>query len=210
MRRNSAHWKPAVFAASPAATPCSTRSASTKAGELFGVFVQRTVGDKLEIAMAERAIQRGAGQAEQTFVLFDGRRYEGVPGTPTWRVIEFKEHGITVRLPDLKRAKSKEELQADGRAVASEQPRDRAELAWRTAVPVMAVVLMVLAVPLAKLRPRQGRFARVGTRRAGLFHLFEPAGGRAGLDRERIAGRAVRPLVGAPACRCDRGLAAVA
>ena len=55
-------------------------------GELFGVFVQRNVGDKLEIAMAERAVQRGAGQAEQTFVLFDGRRYEGVPGTPTWRV----------------------------------------------------------------------------------------------------------------------------
>ena len=26
----------------------------------------------------------------------------------------------------------------------------------------MAAVLMVLAVPLAKLRPRQGRFARVG------------------------------------------------
>ena len=63
-------------------------------GELFGVFVQRNVGDKLEIAMAERAVQRGAGQAEQTFVLFDGRRYEGVPGTPTWRVIEFREHGI--------------------------------------------------------------------------------------------------------------------
>jgi lipopolysaccharide export system permease protein len=26
----------------------------------------------------------------------------------------------------------------------------------------MAVVLMILAVPLARLRPRQGRFARVG------------------------------------------------
>ncbi len=131
-------------------------------GELFGVFVQRNVGDKLEIAMAERAVQRGAGQAEQTFVLFDGRRYEGVPGTPTWRVIEFKEHGIPVRLPDFKKVRNREELRSTRELMTSDNPRARAELSWRTAVPVMAVVLMLLAVPLAKLRPRQGRFARVG------------------------------------------------
>jgi lipopolysaccharide export system permease protein len=131
-------------------------------GELFGVFVQRTVGDTLEVAMAERAIQRGAGQAEQTFVLFNGRRYEGVPGTPTWRVIEFAEHGIPVRMPTLQRARSREELKDTSELFESSNPRDRAELAWRVAVPVMAIVLMVLAVPLARLRPRQGRFARVG------------------------------------------------
>jgi lipopolysaccharide export system permease protein len=133
-----------------------------KSGELYGVFVQRSVGEKLEIAMAERAVQRGAGQAEQTFVLFDGRRYEGIPGTPTWRIIEFKEHGIAVRLPDLKKAKNKEELRTTRELLTSTDPKDQAELAWRTAVPIMAVVLMVLAVPLSKLRPRQGRFARIG------------------------------------------------
>jgi lipopolysaccharide export system permease protein len=133
-----------------------------KSGELYGVFVQRSVGEKLEIAMAERAVQRGAGQAEQTFVLFDGRRYEGIPGTPTWRIIQFKEHGIAVRLPDLKKAKNKEELRTTRELLASTNPKDQAELAWRTAVPIMAVVLMVLAVPLSKLRPRQGRFARIG------------------------------------------------
>ena len=38
------------------------------------------------------------------------------------------------------------------------------------AVPVMAAVLMLLAVPIAKLRPRQGRFARVGV--AVLAYFF--------------------------------------
>ena len=41
-----------------------------------------SVEDRIEIAMAERAEQRGAGQTEQEFVLYDGRRYEGVPGSP--------------------------------------------------------------------------------------------------------------------------------
>jgi lipopolysaccharide export system permease protein len=133
-----------------------------QSGELFGVFVQRHVDDKLELAVAARAVQRGAGQAEQMFVLFDGRRYEGVPGTRNWRVVEFKEHGIPIRLPDVKAKKDKEELKSTASLLKSDKPADKAELAWRTAVPVMAFVLMMLAVPLSKLRPRQGRFARIG------------------------------------------------
>jgi lipopolysaccharide export system permease protein len=133
-----------------------------RSGQLEGVFVQRRNGDRLEIAVADRAEQRGAGQAEQMFVLFDGRRYEGVPGTREWRIVEFKEHGIPVRLPDFKAKRERREIKSTGALLDSEEGPDRAELAWRIAVPVMAAVLMVLAVPLAKLRPRQGRFARVG------------------------------------------------
>lgn len=130
-------------------------------GRLEGVFVQRRNEDRLEIAVAEHAEQRGAGQAEQLFVLFDGRRYEGIPGTPEWRVVEFKEHGIPVRLPDYQAKKERRELRPTRALLGSEDDADRAELAWRVAVPTMALVLMTLGVPLAKLRPRQGRYARV-------------------------------------------------
>lgn len=133
-----------------------------KSGELFGVFVQRHTGERLEVVVAERAVQRGAGQAEQMFVLFNGRRYEGVPGSRVWRMVEFREHGIPVRLPELKANKDREELKATTVLLGSDSPAAKAELAWRTAVPVMAFVLMMLAVPLSKLRPRQGRFARIG------------------------------------------------
>jgi lipopolysaccharide export system permease protein len=131
-------------------------------GELFEVFVQRNVGDRIEVAMAERAVQRGAGQAEQLFVLYDGRRYEGVPGAPNWRIVEFREHGIPVRLPGTAAVKEKVEMRSTADLLASDVPRERAEFAWRIAVPMMAIVLMVLAVPMARLRPRQGRFARIG------------------------------------------------
>ncbi len=131
-------------------------------GQLQGVFVQRRVNDRIEIAVAERAEQRGAGQAQQLFVLFDGRRYEGVPGSREWRVVEFAEHGIPVRMPEFQARKGRHHFKST-RALASSRSRaDRAELAWRVAVPVMAAVLMVLAVPLARLRPRQGRYARIG------------------------------------------------
>jgi lipopolysaccharide export system permease protein len=131
-------------------------------GELYEVFVQRNVGDRIEIAMAERAVQRGAGQAEQLFILYDGRRYEGIPGAANWRIVEFREHGIPVQLPDTRKVMNREEMKPTSSLLGSDEPGDRAELAWRTAVPVMALALMVLAVPIARLRPRQGRFTRVG------------------------------------------------
>ena len=134
----------------------------SKSGELFDVFVQRNVGDRVEVALAERAVQRGAGQAEQLFVLYNGRRYEGTPGDTQWRIVEFREHGIPLRLPDAKVAGNREELKSTATLMGSPEPGDRAELAWRNAVPIMALVLMVLAVPMSRLRPRQGRFARVG------------------------------------------------
>jgi lipopolysaccharide export system permease protein len=133
-----------------------------KTGELFGVFVQRDIDDRIEIAVAERAVQIGAGQPEQMFVLYEGRRYEGVPGQPGWRIVEFREHGIPLQMPVTTKVKNREEMQATAALLGSDRPRERAELAWRVAVPVMAVVLAVLAVPLARLRPRQGRFSRIG------------------------------------------------
>jgi lipopolysaccharide export system permease protein len=131
-------------------------------GQLEGVFVQRRIGDRVEIAVAERAEQRGAGQSEQLFVLHDGLRYEGVPGALEWRVMRFKEHGIPVQLPAVKAKSEKLSIKSTQALIGSRDAADRSELAWRTAVPVMALALMLLAVPLSKLKPRQGRFARVG------------------------------------------------
>ena len=69
------------------------------------VFVDRTEEPgsegKMEVWVATRAEQRGAGQAEQTFMLYDGRRYEGVPGSGEFRVIQFAEGGIPIRLGEL-------------------------------------------------------------------------------------------------------------
>jgi lipopolysaccharide export system permease protein len=158
-------------------------------GQLFGVFVQRRTAERLELAVAKRAEQRGAGQVEQEFVLFDGHRYEGVPGSPEWRVMEFREHGIPVRMPDFKAGKERYELKSTAALLRSDTSRDRAELAWRTAVPVMALVLMVLAVPLAKLRPRQGRFARVGFAILAYFIYSNLlAAARVWIEKDTLAG----------------------
>jgi lipopolysaccharide export system permease protein len=131
-------------------------------GILYNVFVQRTIGDRVEIATAARAEQRGAGDADQTFILYEGERYEGVPGEGEFRIVRFSEHGIPVRLPQLSISSRKRDPVPTRALLGSSEPEDRAELAWRIAVPFMPVVLALLAVPLARLKPRQGRYGKMG------------------------------------------------
>jgi lipopolysaccharide export system permease protein len=121
-----------------------------------------TTPGQFEIWVATRAEQRGAGQAEQTFVLYEGQRYEGVPGSGQFRMVRFSEGGIPIRLGDPGGKAAKADMKPTSELLRSADPADVAEFHWRLSVPVSAVVLMMLAVPLARLRPRQGRFGKIG------------------------------------------------
>ena len=124
-----------------------------KDGTLRRVFVQRSRGTQLEIALAQRATHAySEGGDLQVITLFDGERYEGIPGERKFRIVRFAENTIPVRLPP------RSELR---RAAVSSDPLQRAEFHWRLAVPIMGVIMALIGVPLARLRPRQGRYARV-------------------------------------------------
>lgn len=131
-------------------------------GLLFNVFVQRRVGDKVEVVVAERAEQRGAGDAQQTFILYNGERYEGIPGSAEFRIVRFAEHGIPVTLPAMEASDARINAKPTSALLNSDDPKDSAEFQKRLSAPLMTFVLAILAVPLARLRPRQGRYANMG------------------------------------------------
>ena len=132
-------------------------------GILHNVFLRRETAGRIEVALADTATYSKAAADGTHFVtLFNGRRYEGVPGQGDFRVIEFREHGIPISTPaDVvgppdPDTKPSRELWGTGAA------SDIAQLQSRTSSPLMALVLTLVAVPLSRLRPRQGRYARVG------------------------------------------------
>jgi lipopolysaccharide export system permease protein len=132
------------------------------AGVLYNVFLERRDGDKVEIAVASRAVHRiEEGGRLHVVVLYDGERYEGTPGEPTFRKLRFAEHGIPVRIPDPDAGRLRPEAKSTAMLMASDDPVDHSELQWRASLPVMVLVLALLAVPLSALRPREGRYARV-------------------------------------------------
>jgi lipopolysaccharide export system permease protein len=135
-------------------------------GVLHNIYAERTLsselGSRVEIWTAKRAIQQGIGEQQQTFVLYDGQRYEGVPGSSEFRIIEFVEGAIPVSLPEVVAAGRRLDMLDTVSLLGSKDLQLRAELHRRMSDPLMALVLALLAVPLARLRPRQGRYAKVG------------------------------------------------
>ena len=137
--------------------------AADKDGTLRRVFVQRSRGNVLEIALAQRATHSySEGGDVQVITLFDGERYEGIPGERKFRVVRFAENTIPVRLPAIRGSNKNLDGVPTRVLMESSDASKRAELHWRLALPIMAVVMGLIGVPLARLRPRQGRYARVG------------------------------------------------
>ena len=132
-------------------------------GVLHNVFVQREVQGRIEVALADTATYTKASATGMHLVtLFNGRRYEGVPGQEDFRVIEFREHGIPIATPQDVRGPLDPDTKPTAALLGSHDPSDIAQLQFRLSTPLMALVLTLVAVPLSKLRPRQGRYTRVG------------------------------------------------
>ena len=126
------------------------------------VFVKRLRGDVYEIAVADRARHEISPDGSlHTLTLIDGERYEGRPGSPEFRRVRFKENVIPVRLPGPPPGRFDIESVSTAELIGRSDRPARAELAWRVGLPVMVFVLALLAVPMARLRPRQGRYARL-------------------------------------------------
>ena len=135
-----------------------------KDGVLHNVFVRREVQGRIELALADTATYSAEGTGDMHFVtLFNGRRYEGVPGQSDFRIIEFREHGIPIATPaDTAGGRQDPDTKPTRELWGTHEASDIAQLQKRGSSPLMALVLTLVAVPLSRLRPRQGRYARVG------------------------------------------------
>lgn len=98
-------------------------------------------------------------------LLENGYRYEGVPGEADYRKIRFKEYGV--KLAETRRSETVSAIETlttqallDPKAWPSESQR-QAQLQWRISLPLLCLIVTLIAVPLSKVNPRQGRFLRL-------------------------------------------------
>ena len=132
-------------------------------GVLHNVFVQRESAGSIEVALADTATySKASADGVHLVTLYNGRRYEGLPGRDDFRVIEFREHGIPIPTPADVAGPRDPDTKPTRDLFGSTEPSDIAHLQFRASTPLMALVLTLIAVPLSRLRPRQGRYARVG------------------------------------------------
>lgn len=135
----------------------------TADGSMEQVFMQRTADDGVvEVVVSELGRMVDSDDPDVRFlVLQNGRRYEGIPGTSQFRVVEFAEHGIPYLLPSLEPADPKPRAMRFMDLARSDDPEQVAEFQWRLSIPMSTVILAILAVPLSRSRPRAGRYGRI-------------------------------------------------
>jgi len=126
------------------------------------VFVRVARPDRDEVVTAERAYQLSRGPGDQRFmVLENGYRYAGSPGRADFVTTRFERHAV--RLDTVIRLAERSSL--DGVLTSelwrSPEPEHVAELQWRLSLPLSAALLALLAVPLSRTSPRQGRYAKL-------------------------------------------------
>ncbi|RYG86485.1 LptF/LptG family permease, partial [bacterium] len=98
-----------------------------------------------------------------TVTLTDGKRYEGVPGRGAWRTVNFEQLVVPIPTPATGNTyRGRADALSNSELLADPTRKNLAEFHWRIATVLISLILGVMAVPLAKLRPRQGRYARVG------------------------------------------------
>jgi len=94
-------------------------------------------------------------------VLEKGYRIEGNPGSHEYQITHFEEYGSKLKTPK----KIEEDPETDAIATSdllkSDDPKLQATLQWRLSIPLMVLIVVILAVPLSRTDPRQGRFTKL-------------------------------------------------
>lgn len=133
------------------------------AGLMENVFLERQVdNDTIEVVVAKSGEQIDSDDPDVRFlVLREGRRYEGVPGTSRFRVVEFVEHGIPYRLPSLGPPEPTPRAMSIVDLIRAGGLEHIAEIQFRVGIPLATILLAILAVPLSRTQPRSGRYGRL-------------------------------------------------
>ncbi|WP_237133641.1 LPS export ABC transporter permease LptF [Pseudohongiella sp. O18] len=116
----------------------------------------------LRVMIAETARPVLDEPSGRRFMLLEnGVFYDGTPGQADYTITDFVQQGILlpeqVGIAPVLEEKALPTLALLGSA----DPAYQAELQWRISVVLLLPILSLIAVPLSKVEPRQGRFARL-------------------------------------------------
>jgi lipopolysaccharide export system permease protein len=121
------------------------------------VFINSMQHGRTGVMMSEKGFTETAENGDRFLVLLAGRRYEGTPGEAEYRVMEFERYATRIE------TREGDEPQATHKSLSTlalaESPTNAnlGELLWRIGIPLSALILALLAIPMSYVNPRAGR-----------------------------------------------------
>jgi len=145
-----------------------TQSLSEDRAELGGIFISdkrlSRAGDKergISVLVAERGRQEIQPDGSRYLILENGYRYDGNPGQADYRSIQYDTYGVLLPKPSVNADISEREAIPTSQLIGSDNLRHQSELQWRLSLPLLVFIVALMAVPLSRVNPRQGRFLKL-------------------------------------------------
>ncbi|POA20444.1 LPS export ABC transporter permease LptF [Pseudomonas sp. FW300-N1A1] len=134
---------------------------------LSGVFMSQKnlSSDKkdrgISVLVAESGRQEIMPDGNRYLILENGYRYDGSPGQADYRVIKYDTHGMLLPKPDVSDEVTDRDAISTRTLMGNDDVRSHAELQWRLSLPLLVFIVTLMAVPLSRVNPRQGRFLKL-------------------------------------------------
>ena len=134
------------------------------------IFVQSSQNGKEGTMVAKEGFQETVANGDRFLVLLNGTRYEGVPGQANFKIAEFERYAMRIEPVELHQELPN--LKANSTLSLLQNPTswNMAELEWRIGLPLSALILALLAIPLSYVDPRAGRSLNLIT--AVVLYMF--------------------------------------
>lgn len=119
--------------------------------------------DPWGIVYASGAHEYRNPEGNRYIVMTDGRLYKGYPGQGNFEIAQYDQYGIrTNATPDTSWINSIDALPTSKLIfLLKRSSAYMAEFQWRISAPISVLLLALVALPLSRLKPRQGKFSRM-------------------------------------------------
>lgn len=136
----------------------NTSSTTGAINNVFGHFSEAT---KFGVVVAETGKQEVDANGDKFLVLQHGRRYEGTPGALDFRIVDFATQKIRIPQKESREASPETKSMPTSELIRLGTRDSLAELHWRIALPLTALILALIAIPLSFVNPRSGTSANL-------------------------------------------------
>jgi lipopolysaccharide export system permease protein len=122
------------------------------------VFLSQNQNDENSVVVAREGNVIIDHRGDKLLQLREGRRYEGMPGAPDFRIMDFERYVVVVSSNSHEIAENRSaRALPTSELIANATPGNLAELLFRISSPLTCLMQMLLAIPLGFVNPRRGR-----------------------------------------------------
>jgi lipopolysaccharide export system permease protein len=132
-------------------------NAEVGSNRVGNIFVQSEQNGKLGTMMAKQGLQETKPNGDRFLVLLKGTRYEGTPGQRDYRVVEFDRYAVRIDSVPAKQMMPNLSSMSTLELWRNPTSWNLSQLEWRIGLPLSALILALLAIPLSYVNPRAGR-----------------------------------------------------